>query len=115
MSNHYYCHHDSHTEALIVYSIYLWYKKRQRKNSIKKYLKIVVDLSNTIQDENNKLQDMKDAWVPFNQLLQQRMTISRLCTLQQRAIKDLQIEESFYPEEKNDRFFYFKDKPIYWP
>ena len=35
MENHCYCHNDAHAEALIIYSIYLWYKKRQRKASIK--------------------------------------------------------------------------------
>ena len=85
------------------------------KSAIKKKLKIVVDLSNTIQDENNKLQDMKDAWVPFRELQQQRLLIGDLCAQQYRAIKEMEQEESAFPDEKNNRFFYFKDKPIYWP
>ena len=85
------------------------------KSEIKKQLKIVVNLSNTIQDENNKLQDMKDAWVPFKQIFQQRLLIGDLCSKQYHAIEKLKYIESFYPEEIHERFFYFKDKPIYFP
>ena len=85
------------------------------KSQIKKQLKIVVNLSNTLQDENNKLQDMKDAWVPFNQIYSQRLLIGKLCTEQYQAIKHLEYIESFYPDEIRNRFFYFKDKPIYFP
>ena len=114
MNSHCYCD-NIYAEARFMYSIYLWYKRRQAKSNIKKYLKIVVDLSNIIQDENNKLQDMKDAWAPFKEILTQRVYIGKLCSKQVQAIKDLEYVESFYPEEKHDRFFYFQDKPIYFP
>ena len=104
-----------YAEAYFMYSIYLWYQRRKAKSAIKKKLKVVVNLSNTIQDENNKLQDMKDAWVPFRQIFDQRLLIGNLCCQQYQAIKELEHEESFYPEEKQNRFFYFKDKPIYYP
>ena len=85
------------------------------KSEIKKQLKIVVNLSNKLQDENNKLQDLKDAWVPFKQIFQQRLLIGNLCTEQCQAIKHLEYVESFYPGKIRNRFFYFKDKPIYFP
>ena len=85
------------------------------KSEIKKQLKIVVNLSNTLQDENNKLQDMKDAWVPFKQIYSQRLLIGKLCCEQYQAIQHLKYLESFYPKEIHNRFFYFKDKPIYFP
>ena len=85
------------------------------KSQIKKQLKIVVDLCNTLQDENNKLQDMKDAWVPFKQIFSQRLLIGKLCCEQYQAMEHLKYLESFYPGEIHNRFFYFKDKPIYFP
>ena len=85
------------------------------KSKIKKQLKTIVNLSNTIQDENNKLQDMKDAWVPFKEIFYQRLFIGKLCCQQCQAIKHLEYIESFYPKKKRNRFFYFKDKPIYFP
>ena len=85
------------------------------KSEIKKQLKTVVTLSNTLQDENNKLQDMKDAWVPFKQIYQQRLLIGELCCQQYQAIKHLEYLESFYPNEIKNRFFYFRNKPIYFP
>ena len=109
------CRSDVYAEAYFIYSVYMWYKRRQAKSAIKKKLRVVVNLSNTIQDENNKLQDMKDAWAPFRELLQQRLLIGDLCSQQYRAIKEMEHEESVFPDEKNNRFFYFKDKPIYWP
>ena len=89
--------------------------KKPKKSEIKKQLKIVVDLSNTIQDENNKLQDLKDAWVPFKQIFHQRLMIGELCCQQYRAIKHLEYLESFHPEEVKNRFYYFRDRPIYFP
>ena len=85
------------------------------KSEIKKQLKIVVNLSNTLQDENNKLQDMKDAWVPFKEIFSQRLLIGKLHCEQYKAIKHLEYIESFYPNRKHNRFFYFIDKPIYFP
>ena len=108
-----------YAEAYFLYSIYSWYQRRQAKakarSNIKKQLKAVVSLSNTIQDENNKLQDMKDAWVPFKDIFKQRLMIGELCCQQYQAIKHLEHIESFYPEEIHDRCFYFRDKPIYFP
>ena len=89
--------------------------EKPKKSEIKKQLKIVVDLSNTIQDENNKLQDLKDAWVPFKQIFHQRLMIGELCCQQYRAIKHLEYLESFHPEEVKNRFYYFRDRPIYFP
>ena len=77
------------------------------RSEIKKQLKAVVTLSNTIQDENNKLQDMKDAWVPFKDIFKQRLLIGELCCQQYQAIKHLKHIESFYPEEIKNRFFLF--------
>ena len=114
MSCHCY-YNNTYANARMMYLIYLWYKRRQAKSDIKKYLKIVVDLSNIIQDENNILQDMKDAYFPFNEILTQRLYIGRLCSKQYQAIKDLEYVESLYPDEIRNRFFYFKDKPIYFP
>ena len=110
---------DIYAEAYFIYSVYMWYQRRKAKTKarteIKKRLKTVVTLSNTIQDENNKLQDLKDAWVPFKQIFDQQLLIGTLCTQQYQAVKDLEYVESFYPEEKHNRFFYFRDKPIYYP
>ena len=89
--------------------------EKPKKSEIKKQLKVVVDLSNTIQDENNKLQDLKDAWVPFKRVFRQRLLIGELCCQQYQAIKHLEYLESFYPEEVKNRFYYFRDKPIYFP
>ena len=95
--------------------IYTWYQKVKARREIKRKLKVVVNLSNNIQDENNKLQDMKDAWKPMRKLIDQRMLIGDLCAQQYRAIKELEQAEMAFPEERNNRFFYFRDKPIYWP
>ena len=89
--------------------------EKPRKSEIKKQLKVVVNLSNTIQDENNKLQDLKKAWVPFKRIFRQRLLIGELCCQQYQAIKHLEYLESFYPEELKNRFYYFSDKPIYFP
>ena len=85
------------------------------KSEIKNRLNTIVNLSNIIQDENNKLQDMKDAWVPFKEIFSQQLYIGKLCTQQCQAIKELKYVESFYPKEKRNRFFYFREKPIYFP
>ena len=95
--------------------IYAWYQKVKTRSEIKRKLKAVVNLSNDIQDENNKLQEMKDAWRPMRELINQRMLIGDLCSQQYRAIKELEQAEMVFPKERNNRFFYFKDKPIYWP
>ena len=41
-------------EALIAYGIYTTYQKWKMRRRIKKYLKIVVEFSNIIQDEKKK-------------------------------------------------------------
>ena len=121
MGYHYYnYYYSTYGWARVAYLIYRLIKRKQSsqkppKSDIKKYLKIVVDFSNIIQDENNKLQDMKDAWEPFEKIFSQRLYIGKLCVKRQQAIKDLQYIESFYPEEIKNRFFYFRDKPIYFP
>ena len=110
------CHRsDIYAEVYFIYSVYMWHKRRKAQKAIKKKLKIVVNLSNDIQDENNKLQDLKDAWAPFRELLNQRILIGDLCAQQYRAIKEMEQEEMVFPDEKNNRFFYFREKPIYWP
>ena len=110
-------HHcdNIYAEVYFMYQVYLWWQRRKARKEIKKQLKAVVTLSNTIQDENNKLQDMKDAWEPFRDIFRQRLLIGELCCQQHQAIKHLEHLESFYPEEKHNRFFYFRDKPIYFP
>ena len=82
---HYHHHHhcgnnDAYVMALICYSIYNKYKKWKMRRHIKKYLKIVVEFSNIIQDEKNILQDMKDAGIPYND---QYVYVIRLCIKQQ--------------------------------
>ena len=94
---------------------FMWYQKVKARREIKRKLKVVVNLSNDIQDENNKLQDMKDAWEPIKKLIDQRLLIGDLCAQQYRAIKELERAEMVFPEERNNRFFYLRDKPIYWP
>ena len=89
--------------------------EKPKKAEIKKQLKVVVNLSNSIQDENNKLQDLKDAWVPFKRIFRQRLLIGELCCEQYQAIKHLEYLESFYPEEIKNRFYYFSERPIYFP
>ena len=106
---------DIYSEVYFMYSVYMRYQKVKARREIKKKLKAVVNLSNDIQDENNKLQDMKDAWEPIRKLIDQRILIGDLCAQQYRAIKELERAEIVFPEERNNRFFYFRDKPIYWP
>ena len=100
-------------EALIIYSIYTYYLKWKMRRRIKKYLKIVVEFSNLIQDEKNILQDMKKA--NFNQQDIRTYTdyVLRLILKQRNAIKDLVNVEKQYPGEIHNRFFYFRDKSIF--
>ena len=88
---------------------------KPKKSEIKKQLKIIVYQSNILQDENNKLKDMKDQWVPFKEIFAQRIHIGKLCQEQYTAIEVLKKIESFYPKEKHNRFYYFKDVPISFP
>ena len=103
------CHRSDniYAEVYFMYSVYMWYQKVKARREIKRKLKVVVNLSNDIQDENNKLQDMKDAWEPMRKLIDQRMLIGDLCAQQYRAIKELERAEMVFPEERNNRFFYF--------
>ena len=59
------CDYNGAAEALIVlgvaYGVSKAYQKWKMRRRIKKYLKIVVEFSNIIQDEKNILQDMKKA------------------------------------------------------
>ena len=104
---------DVYATALILYSIYKLYRKRKMKNHIKKYLKIVVEFSNIIQDEKNILQDMIKARFPYKDINEQRVYVNRLCIKQRNAIRDLENVENQYPGEIHNRFFYFIDKPIF--
>ena len=85
-------------------------------SSIKKQLKKVVKSSNTLLDAVNELKDMKENYnIPFRKLFQQRLHISELCIKQREEIAYLHHLESFYPDEKRNRFFYFREVPIPWP
>ena len=88
---------------------------KPKKSEIKKQLKIIVDQSNVLQDEHNNLKDMKDQWVPFKQIFNQRLYIGKLHCKQYAAIEHLKYLESFHPKEKHNRFFYFKEVPISFP
>ena len=110
LASHHHFHHLSQQSLASAPPI-----PKPAKSEIKKQLKTVVNLSNTLQDENNKLQDMKDAWVPFKGIFSQRLLIGKLCCEQYQAIERLKYIESFYPKAINNRFFYFQDKPIYFP
>ena len=118
MNYYHNCHcSDGAAEALVILGIYYaisnLYRKRKMKNHIKKYLKIVVEFSNIIQDEKNILQDMIKARFPFKDINEQKIYVNRLCTKQRNAIIDLKNVERQYPGEINNRFFYFKYKSIY--
>ena len=111
--NHYNSHGDVLCIALIAYGIYTKYQKYKMRKNIKKYLKIVVDFSNIIQDEKNILQDMKKANFSHQDINNQFYYVGRLILKQQGAISDLHMVENQYPGEIHNRFFYFKDKPIF--
>ena len=112
----YYRHHHSNSDgggiiiALIAYGIYELYQGWKMRRRIKKYLKIVVEFSNLIQDEKNILQDMIKANIPIGE---QYNYVIRLIRKQNQAIKDLVRVELEYPGEIHNRFFYFRDKPIF--
>ena len=112
----YYHHHQSchsgdlYAIALICYGIYKSYQGWKMRRRIKKYLKIVVEFSNLIQDEKNILQDMIKANIPIED---QYNYVIRLIQKQNQAMKDLVRVELEYPREINNRFFYFRDKPIF--
>ena len=104
---------DVLTVALIAYSIYTSYQKWKMRKKIKKYLKIVVEFSNIIQDEKNILQDMKKAKFKQQDINEQYNYVIRLILKQRNAIRDLVLVETQYPGEIHNRFFYFKDKSIF--
>ena len=95
---------------LIVQGVYNAYQKWKMQRRIKKYLKIVVELSNLIQDEKNILQDMRSANIPYRD---QYIYVRSLCVKQDQAIRDLVRVELEYPGEIHNRFFYFRDKSIF--
>ena len=101
---------DLYVIALICYGIYKSYQGWKMRRRIKKYLKIVVEFSNLIQDEKNILQDMIKANIPIED---QYNYVIRLIQKQNQAIKDLVRVELEYPGEIHNRFFYFRDKPIF--
>ena len=116
----YYRHHHSCEgggEALIVLGLYYLisnaYRKWKMRRHIKKYLKIVVEFSNLIQDEKNILHDMRNANFPREEVINQRDYVFRLILKQKKAIHDLVNVELQYPGEIHNRFFYFKDKQIF--
>ena len=111
MYNH--CNSNVYGEALIAYGIYKTYQKWKMRRRIKKYLKIVVEFSNIIQDEKNILQDMKKANFSQQDIKEQYNYVIRLILKQRNAMRDLVIVESSYPGEIHNRFFYFKDKCIF--
>ena len=92
-----------------------YYIDKPKKKEIKKQLKIIVNQSNTLQDAVNILKDMKEKYLPFNEIFRQRLYIGELCTEQQKTIKHLNYLESFFPKEKHNRFFYLKQVVIPWP
>ena len=107
---------NTYGEALIIYGIvngiYSTYQKYKMKKHIKKYLKIVVEFSNIIQDEKNILQDMKKANFKQQDINEQYNYVLRLILKQRNAMRDLVLVEKQYPGEIHNRFFYFKDKLI---
>ena len=111
----YYYHHrssggDLYAIALIAYGVYKLYQGWKMRRRIKKYLKIVVEFSNLIQDEKNILQDMIKANIPIGE---QYNYVIRLIRKQNQAMKDLVRVELEYPGEIHNRFFYFRDKTIF--
>ena len=129
MHSHNYCddlaqpfpqHHNPHCHsgdliaiALVAQGVYNCYQKWKMRRRIKKYLKIVVEFSNLIQDEKNILQDMIKANIPREDIVNQHNYVIRLIQKQNQAIRDLVKVELEYPGEIHNRFFYFRDKPIY--
>ena len=111
-----YYHHHSNSDGggfiivLIAYGIYKLYQGWKMRRRIKKYLKIVVEFSNLIQDEKNILQDMIKANI---QIEDQYNYVIRLIKKQNQSIKDLVRVELEYPGEIHNRFFYFRDKTIF--
>ena len=110
MNRHYNYNNNAYVMALICYNIYKSYQGWKMRRRIKKYLKIVVEFSNLIQDEKNILQDMIKANIPRED---QYNYVIRLIQKQNQAIKDLVKVELDYPGEIHNRFFYFRDKPIF--
>ena len=101
---------DDFILALIIYGICKLYQGWKMRRRIKKYLKIVVEFSNLIQDEKNILQDMIKANIP---IVEQYNYVIRLIRKQNQAMKDLVRVELEYPGEIHNRFFYFRDKTIF--
>ena len=111
---HHHCHSgDLIAIALIAQGIHGQYQKWKMRRNIKKYLKIVVEFSNLIQDEKNILQDMIKANLPREDIIGQRDYVFSLILKQRQAIYDLVKVELQYPGEIHNRFFYFRDKPIF--
>ena len=111
------CENNGAAEALIAigaaYGISKIHQKWKMKRRIKKYLKIVVEFSNLIQDEKNILQDMKKANFNQQDINEQYDYVLRLINKQRNTIRDLVLVELQYPREIHNRFFYFKDKNIF--
>ena len=83
---------------------------------IKKQLKKVVQTSNFLQDAVNILKSMlNNNSISLEELMVQRRHIAILNSQQQDEIRKLQHLEFKYPEEKRNRFFYFREVTIPWP
>ena len=112
--HYHHCHNgDLVAIALVAQCIYNKYRKWKMRRHIKKYLKIVVEFSNLIQDEKNILQDMIKAGFPGDAIIKQQDYVFSLILKQRQAIHDLVNTELQYLGEINNRFFYFIDKPIF--
>ena len=96
----------------IVDGIAEFFNRRKQRKVIKKYLKIVVEFSNLIQDEKNILIDMVKNNFPTNEINKQYNYVNRLCLKQKDCIRDLLLEESKCQDEIYKRFYYFKEKRI---
>ena len=102
------CHSgDLIAMALIAQGVYNCYQKWKMRRRIKKYLKLVVDFSNIIQDEKNILHDMRNANLPREDIISQRDYVFSLILEQRKSIQDLVRVELEYPGEIHNRFFYF--------
>ena len=118
MNNHNcHCENNGAAEALFAigvgYGISKIHQKWKMKRRIKKYLKIVVEFSNLIQDEKNILQDMMKANFNQQDINEQYDYVLRLIEKQRNTIRELVLVELQYHNQIHRRFFYFLDKKIF--
>ena len=90
-NNNCHCQNNGAAEALFAigvgYGISKIHQKWKMKRRIKKYLKIVVEFSNLIQDEKNILQDMKNAYLNQQDINEQYDYVIRLIEKQRNTIR----------------------------